>query len=265
LAFAVAAHLEPEILIVDEVLAVGDGGFQKKCLGKMGEVSKGGRTVLFVSHNMQAVTRLCTRGVLLADGRVQTAGSVDQVVRGYLSGGEFGPAQRAWTVGRNQPGDHVARLFSVRVRDRAGATAHQVDIRRPVGIEMEYEVLATDHRLVPNYHVYNSEGTCVFVVNGWQGMADRPHPTGRHRSTMWIPGNYLAEGTHTVWAVLSTLDPVKVHFNEVDAVAFEVVDTQDGDSARGPYAGPYPGVVRPVLTWDNERLPGLAPGTEGAV
>ena len=88
LAFAVAAHLEPEILLIDEVLAVGDAGFQKKCLGKMGDVAKAGRTVLFVSHNMMAIQSLCTRGILLKEGRVAFEGSQDQAVMQYCDTGE---------------------------------------------------------------------------------------------------------------------------------------------------------------------------------
>src|SRR4051812_38931655 len=129
LAFAVAAHLEPEILIIDEVLAVGDAGFQKKSLGKMGEVSKGGRTILFVSHNMQAVTRLCTKGIMLAEGRIHATGGIEQVVHAYMSGGQYGHAQRVWPAGKG-PGDSVAKLVSARVRTREGETSQVVDIRR---------------------------------------------------------------------------------------------------------------------------------------
>jgi len=251
LAFAVAAHLDPEILIIDEVLAVGDATFQKKCLGRLGEVAAGGRTVLFVSHNMQAVTRLCNRGILLSRGRVAAEGSVETVVRHYLTDGNHSAAERHWEPAE-APGNDVARLLRARVINPSGQTSQTLDIRRPVGIEMEYEVCTGGQVLVPNIHLYNADGICVFINNGWQ-HARPPRGPGRYRSVAWIPGNLLSEGTFTVGVALSTLDPIIVHFFAPESVAFEVVDSLDGDSARGPYAGVFPGVVRPVLEWDTTR------------
>ena len=111
-------------------------------------------------------------------------------------------------------------------------------------------VLTPGYVLVPNYHVYNDEGLLLFVTGdkdrAWEG---RPRPAGRYVSTAWIPGNFLAEGRLTVAAALSTLDPVIVHFFERDVVGFHVVDSMEGDSARGAYAGHVPGVIRPLLNW----------------
>ncbi len=137
LAFAVAAHLEPEILIVDEVLAVGDADFQKKCLDKMDDAGHAGRTLFFVSHNMQAVTRLCQRCVLLQDGMVKLDGPTHQVASAYLSSGRETPAAREWSELSKAPGDEVVRLCAVRVRSEHGELVDTVDIRRPVGIELE--------------------------------------------------------------------------------------------------------------------------------
>ena len=256
LGFAVAAHLEPEILLVDEVLAVGDASFQKKCLNKMEDVGHEGRTVLFVSHNMPAVTRLCPRTVLLDGGRVLGDGPSHEVVNAYLNSGLGTTAAREWPEPESAPGNEVARLCAVRVRDEEGRICDAADIRRPVGLEIEFEVRQSGHRLAPNFHVYNEEGVNVFISNDldpeWRG---RPRPAGRYTSTMWIPGNFLAEGTMIVGAALSTLDPVVVYFYERDAVAFQVIDSLDGDSVRGDYAGPYPGVVRPALRWTTEYAP----------
>src|SRR5215471_3627963 len=130
LAFAVAAHLDPEILIVDEVLAVGDAAFQKKCLNKMQDVGREGRTVLFVSHNMPAVTRLCERAILLDDGNVSHDGSASDVVSTYLKG-EFGTtAIREWNS-QEWPTREVAGLSAVRVRDESGRITETIDIRHP--------------------------------------------------------------------------------------------------------------------------------------
>ena len=256
LAFAVAAHLEPDILIVDEVLAVGDAHFQKKCLGKMGEVAHGGRTVLFVSHSMQSITRLCQTGILLEAGQVAAAGPIEKVVAAYLGGGKQGAAEREWPDPARRPGNHVARLRRVRVVSGRGETMGVADIRKPVGVEMEYEVLTGGHVLVPNYQVSNSDGVCVFVASdGRSEWASRERPPGFYTSTVWIPGNFLAEGTHIIGAAVSTMSPVTVHFVEWDAVAFEVTDSLDGDSARGGYAGPMPGVVRPLFDWKTDTSP----------
>jgi len=250
LAFAVAAHLEPEILLVDEVLAVGDASFQKKCLSKMQSVGREGRTVLFVSHNMPAITRLCPRTILLDAGSVMHDGPSPQVVGSYLRSGIGTTAAREWPDISRAPGNDTVRLLAVRVRTEEGEIADAVDIRKPVGIEMEFEVLKPGNVLVPNYHFFNEEGINVFIANDHDSDWQRnKRPIGRFSSTAWIPGNLLSEGTMVVGAAISTMDPVKVHFYERDAVAFQIVDSLDGDSARGDYAGPYPGVVRPLLRW----------------
>ena len=256
LAFSVAAHLEPEILIVDEVLAVGDASFQRKCLNKMQTVSEQGRTVLFVSHDMTSVTRLCPRVILLDCGKVLRDGPAHEVVSTYLSSGLGTTAERVWNDAITAPGNDIARLRAVRVRTEDGRVTDAVDIRLPVAIEMEFEVLQSGHRLAPNFHVFNESGVNVFITKDLdQEWQDRPRPAGVYTSTAWIPGNFLAEGTLLVGAALSTLDPVIVHFFEREAVAFHVIDSLDGDSARGNYAGRYPGVVRPALRWTTEYTP----------
>ncbi len=256
LAFAVAAHLQPEILLIDEVLAVGDASFQKKCLAKMQDVGQQGRTVFFVSHNMSAITRLCKRTILMDAGGVLADGPSYQIVNNYLQSGLGTSAAREWPDAATAPGNSVVRLHAVRVRTSSGEVTDALDIRQPIGLEMEFEVLQPGHLLAPNYHLHNEEGTYLFVSNdldpAWRG---RPRPMGHYVSTAWIPGNFLAEGTVIVSAVISTLDPVIVHVEERDAVAFHVIDSLDGDSVRGDYAGPYPGVVRPLLQWTNTFTP----------
>ena len=257
LAFAVAAHLEPEILLVDEVLAVGDASFQRKCLAKMEDVGQAGRTVLFVSHNMPAVTRLCPRTILLDGGRVLKDGPSHEVVSAYLSSGLGTMAAREWPDPDRAPGNAIARLLAVRVRDHLGQVSAAHDIRRPVTVELEYLVREGGQRLVPNLHVLTGEGLHAFVTSD---VADAGHrrvrEPGRWRAAVAIPGNFLSEGTYVIGAALSTMDPVTVHFWERDAVAFQVIDSAEGDTARGDYGGPVPGVVRPLLPWTHERLPG---------
>jgi lipopolysaccharide transport system ATP-binding protein len=256
LAFAVAAHLEPEILIVDEVLAVGDASFQRRCLEKMKDVSQEGRTVLFVSHDMAAITRLCQRAILLDRGHVLADGPSHEVVTSYLRSGLGTTAAREWPDPVTAPGNAVTRLRAARVRLKDGRTAEAVDVREPIGVEVEYDVLEEGHVLAPNLHFFNEEGVCVFVVHDsdpdWRG---RPRPVGRFTSTAWIPGNLLVEGTLIVGVAVSTTDAAAVHFHEPDALAFQVVDSLDGDSARGDYGGPMPGMIRPLLDWQTSFTP----------
>ena len=264
LAFAVAAHLDPEILLVDEVLAVGDAGFQRKCLDKMEDVRQAGRTVIFVSHNMPAVTRLCPRTILLEGGAISFDGPSHEAVSLYLGSGTRTNASREWKDLSTAPGNNIVRLCSIHVRAKDGRLCESIDIRMPVGVEMEFEVLKPGHVLVPNYHFINQEGLCVFLASEQDGeWKGRPRPAGHYVSTAWIPGNFLAEGALIIGAAISTLDPVKIHFFERDVVSFQVIDTMDGDSARGDYAGPMPGVVRPMLNWTSEFTPSNTSPAQG--
>lgn len=258
LAFAVAAHLEPEILIVDEVLAVGDSSFQRKCLSKMEDVAKEGRTVLFVSHNMPAVTRLCPRTILLDRGKILKDGPSHEVVSAYLSSGLGTTAAREWDDA-DAPGDDIVRLRAVRVCIESGSISSSIDIRKPVGVEIEFVVKEDGHRLVPNLHFYDDQGACAFISAEVESPWHRkPRPRGRYRSVGWIPGNFLSEGSYLVGAAISTMDPVVVHCHERDAVAFQVIDSFAGDSARGDYGGAIPGIVRPMLRWETSFEPAAA-------
>ncbi|HMS83346.1 MAG TPA: ABC transporter ATP-binding protein [Nitrospira sp.] len=250
LGFAVAAHLESEILIVDEVLAVGDAAFQRKCLGKMEGVAKEGRTIFFVSHNMPAVTRLCERGILLEEGKLCRDGRSHEVVNAYLHSELGTMSSREWLDPIKAPRGEVARLRAVRVRTKDGQSAEKFDIRKPVGLEMEYDVLKSGYKLMPSIELWNEEGICLLDVPEqdptWRGRIRQP---GRYRSTAWIPANFLAEGTMFVSVALETLDPLVMQFYERQVVAFSVIDTCEGDSARGDFAGKLRGVVRPLLEW----------------
>ena len=253
LAFAVAAHLEPEILLVDEVLAVGDARFQKKCLNKMQDAGQQGRTVLFVSHNMPAITRLCERAILLEGGRVLQDGPSHRVVSTYLNSQVGTMAVREWTDPAKAPGGELARLRSVRVRTEAGQITDVVDIRQSIGIDMEYDVLKAGYVLLPYLHFYNEAGILAFEASDHDATwRRRPRPAGRWVSTAWIPGNLLSEGTLLIWPCLFTLDPVTVEISVRDAVAFQVVDSMDGDSARGDWGGPITSVMRPLLKWTTQ-------------
>jgi len=257
LAFAVAAHLEPEILIVDEVLAVGDARFQKKCLNKMQDVGQEGRTVLFVSHNMAAVARLCQRAILLEEGMIVKDGPANEVVRRYLSSEIDISAIHHWDDVTKAPGDDIVRLRSVGVRDKENQISESIDIREPVWVDIEYDVLRPDQIFVPYGDVYNEEGVHVFSTfdldPAWRR---KPRPTGRYVSTFEIPGNFLSEGMFFVSLAIWTFTP---HFYDYfyvhNAVSFNIIDHGDGNSARGDYLGRMAGVVRPLLRWSTQFDP----------
>ena len=260
LAFAVAAHLEPEILVVDEVLAVGDMSFQRKCLGKMDEVSKEGRTVLFVSHNMQAVTRLCDRCILLHHGSILEDGPAREVTASYMGLGVENTSERKWGLGARIPGDDVVRLLGVRIINDAGELQNSFDIRNPVGVEMHYEILKDGFQFLPHFHVVNDEGTLLFIANDldpqWRG---RQRPAGEYRSVGWIDGSMLNEGTYSVGAAMLSLDPSIIRFHERDAVLFRTVDDAEAlDTSRGDYPAPMRGMIRPALRWETTYTQGSA-------
>ena len=274
LGFAIAAHLDPEILLLDEVLAVGDAAFQAKCMQRIKELEEGGTTIVFISHDLTAVERLCQRVVLMRHGRIAAEGRSRDVIREYHQGAVAPDRRRAALHTARHPS--VARRTTTRpaTRSRAcaacacapreGQTTSTIDIRRPVGIEVEYDVLDAGHVLIPNYHFVNQDGLHVFSVQDAESeWRRRPRPVGRYVSTAWIPGNFLAAGNFSVDVAVSSHVPlVRVHALVQGPVAFEVVDSFDGDSARGDYMGDYPGVVRPIVEWSTDvssrRLDGSA-------
>lgn len=254
LAFAVAAHLEPEILVVDEVLAVGDAAFQEKCLNKMQDVGSQGRTVFFVSHNMPAVTRLCQRVIMLNNGELADDGPAHEIVARYMHEGTATAAERAWPDIDKAPGGDIARLRRIRIKLEDGQLTSSIDIRKPVGIEMTFDVMEEGFTLLPHFDVMNEEGICAFMTLDldpeWRG---KKRPKGSYVATAWVPGNLLAEGGFFINAGLVTLEPYKVvQFWEREAVSFQVIDRMEGDSARGDWAKDFGGILRPLLKWDTE-------------
>jgi len=264
LGFSVAAHLEPEILIVDEVLAVGDADFQRKCLDKMKDVGQQGRTVLFVSHNMPAVTRLCERAILLDEGKIIEDGPAGRIVSNYLCSDLGTTASREWQDPAKAPSGSVVRLNGVRVLNKDGLVTETIDIREPMRLEMEYKVLKSGYVLLPHFCLFNERGECAFVtVDGTPAWRRKARPEGHYLGSVTIPGNLLAEGILLVDCNLLTLNPDTLQFNAKSAVSFNVVDNLEGDSARGDFAKNIPGVVRPLLEWDTQYFNNKAKPRDG--
>jgi lipopolysaccharide transport system ATP-binding protein len=247
LAFAVAAHLEPEILIVDEVLAVGDASFQKKCLGKMEDVAKHGRTVLFVSHNMPAVAQLCEKAVWLENGRTHKIGFAEDIVKEYMTDAQEQIAERRWTDPGDAPGDDRVRLLAVRVVQHEQVTS-VIDINEPSQIEIEFAVLKDLRNLLTGMEVINSMGICLFGLCDW-----RPNnlSVGRYRKHVTIPGQLLAEGRIEVTIHLTFYDPESISAVLPQAVVVEAIEIDHPLAVRGAYRGPWAGVVRIALPWSD--------------
>ncbi|MFC2081663.1 ABC transporter ATP-binding protein [Candidatus Bipolaricaulota bacterium] len=259
LGFAVAAHLEPEILLIDEVLAVGDAAFQKKCLGRMRDVAMKGRIVLFVSHNTAAIQRLCSRAVLLSDGAVLLDGAVSETVSTYLSEGQAQSGERVWRDSERAPGNAIVRLRAVRVRDEDDQIRTTFTVRDPIFLEAEYEVLQ-ERPLDAYYYLSNETAVSVLVSldNKDSPWANGARPKGVYRSTCCIPGDFLNTGLFSASFVVSqNSGGSAMHLEEKDAVRFVVSDSLDEEGVRGGFGGQWPNtVIRPRLQWTVERIHG---------
>jgi lipopolysaccharide transport system ATP-binding protein len=259
LAFAVAAHLEPEILLVDEVLAVGDAEFQRRCLGRMEELGSSGRTVIFVSHQLPAVAQLCDRAIQIRGGRVVGDGPPAQVIATYLEQTHSADSERSWTLD-TAPGNDLAKILSVRLLPHDGMPPGVVDVRHPIGIEVVFTVLRDGKPVFPKIKVLDQEGAIAFNAMDTDERWLRPSPPGTYVSTAWVPENLLNEGSTIVEASICSIDFPKLehHAAVYEAISFDVLDPSEGDSARGAFAGQWRGVVRPKLDWSVESRPPVA-------
>ena len=251
LGFAVAAHLDPDILVVDEVLAVGDAAFQKKCLGKMSDVAHEGRTVILVSHNMTAVETLCQRAVWIDKGRVVADGPSGEVVAKYLSTASTVAAERVWPDLASAPGNEHVRLTRATARPANGAPGDRISLDSPILLEFEYLNRRPDARLDLILEVYNQQR--VFVVHTaswsepkWNG---RPRPAGLYRTSCGIPGRLLNADTYSV-TLRIIRDEGHPDLILADTVVFEV----DEDTDRDTYHK-WLGAVRPDLEWTTDLVP----------
>ena len=253
LAFAVAAHLDPEVLIIDEVLAVGDHEFQQRCMGRIEDISNSGRTVIFVSHDMGAITRLCGRAYWLESGHLMAEGPAQDVVSRYLEEASGTGAEVSFALDA-APGTEAIRLLSTRVVDASGETINAADIREPVGIELRFVVLGQAVPLLPKLKLGNDRGEVVFNALDTDPRWQSPPEPGTYTSTAWIPPNLLNEGVIGVdVAFVSFNGPGFVnHVNLPAIVKFHVQDSGLGDTAKGLYTGQFRGGVLPLLDWTTE-------------
>jgi lipopolysaccharide transport system ATP-binding protein len=245
LAFAVAAHLEPEILLVDEVLAVGDAAFQRKCLGKMGDVAKEGRTVLFVSHNMTAVRTLCTRALWLSDGCLEDNGQSNEVVSTYLKTLSNTVLKRKWENAKIAPGNDQVRLLQIGVSAAEGHFSDEITVDVPINIEVEFYNSTQDCCLNFSLVIYTIEDICVLnSVSKPQSFAP-----GIVRGVCHIPAKLLNASTYRV-RLLIVKDTNVSLFDQDYLLTFDVHDIE----RNGSWYGKWIGAVRPQLKWTLEMI-----------
>jgi len=248
LAFAVAAHLEPEILLVDEVLAVGDVEFQKKCLGKMKDVAAGGRTVLFVSHNMTAIKTLCNRAILLEYGMLVTDETAAEVVSKYTSNITESIFVREWHDEITAPHTESVVLKKVAVCDESGKQLKEIYTDTPFNIEIDYKVKTDGASIGLTVIFYDNENNCIFgtINNHEPNYYSKPMIDGAYKSICKIPKNFFNNG----WFNMS-INLFEKGFSD-QKMTHEIlrIEIFDGSEVRGDYYGVYGGVVRPLFKWN---------------
>lgn len=243
LAFAVAANFEPEILIVDEVLAVGDGPFQRKCLGKMGEISRAGRTVIFVSHNMSAVEALCNRVLWLVDGELVEQAETEKVVSDYVSTSVSVSVEKVWDEPSAAPGNEMIKLHSAKLRSLAPRDSGEISIDAPIELQFEFWNYQPGAKLLFNIHLSTVLGVHVFSATS--GL--KPRPRGLVRETVRIPANFLNHGMYSI-TIQAGQDAGISLFVHPDILIFEVRDSE--------WHGTWPGIIKPKLEWVSQHLNG---------
>ena len=252
LAFAVAAHLEPEVLVVDEVLAVGDAAFQRKCIGKMDSVAKHGRTVLFVSHNMTAMQQLCSRVIWLDDGQIVTDGEAHQVVARYLEKSFSNRTDQVWEQVETAPGNETVRLHRATVRPVDGSAASPITVRTPFVMEFEFWCLRPDTVLNFSLVLVNGEGIVLFNTGprADQSGGVQSLGVGLFRTACFVPGELLNDGTIRVDLYVIKDQSVAIYQHE-HILSFEV---REAPEVRRNWYGKIIGAVRPNLRWVTERV-----------
>jgi lipopolysaccharide transport system ATP-binding protein len=254
LAFAVAAHVDPDILILDEVLSVGDLAFQRRCFGKIEELGAAARAVLFVTHDLSAVTSLCNRCIVLDGGRILFDGLPSEAILRYHRMNPVEGGRVDYSSSPKPVGDREATLLAAELTLLDGTCIFEVDLDQPLRVSMRYRL---DREIgapaVPNFHFYSADGIPVFVAVAPNVL---PMPPGEYVASAVVPGHFLNEGTYNIGFALTTFAAThhQVHFNEQGALSVNVRDRRDDATVRYGFGGAFPGVVRPKLAWQVEPV-----------
>ncbi|WP_026628320.1 ABC transporter ATP-binding protein [Dyadobacter alkalitolerans] len=240
LGFAIAAHLNPEILIVDEVLAVGDTEFQKKCLGKMRDVSESGRTLLFVSHNLTAIQALCNKSFYFEKGMLIDQGETTHIVTNYLSKVSHKTLEKHWDNIENAPGNDQVRVKRFKLFPEYQDDLNHIDVRTPINFQFEFWNLVEGASLNLSMHLYTFTGECIFNV----GTQAETFSKGLVSGVCEIPGHFLNDGSYVV-SMMIVKDTSTVLYNMEEALIFDIEDYRENVT----WYGKWPGYIRPQLNF----------------
>ncbi|MBO0934774.1 ABC transporter ATP-binding protein [Fibrella aquatilis] len=250
LGFAISAHLNPEIMIVDEVLAVGDAEFQKKSLGKMRDNSASGRTILFVSHNLTAVQALCNKTLYFEKGQLIEQGETNQVIASYLSKVARTRLRREWKTPEEAPGNDLVRVHRMELIPDYPDNLTHIDVRTSMRVQFEFWNMMDRANLNLSLHLYSLTGECIFNV----GSQSQPYGKGLIQGECVIPGYFLNDGTYTI-SVMIVKDTVTPLYNMEEGITFDVEDYREGVA----WYGKWPGYVRPQFPFRVEALEPIIP------
>ncbi len=251
LGFAIAAHLEPEIMIIDEVLAVGDAEFQKKCLGKMRDVSESGRTLLFVSHNLTAIQALCNKSFYFEKGKLLDQGETSRIVTTYLSRVSQKKLEREWEDIDSAPGNDEIRVKSFKLLPDYQDDLMHIDVRTSMDIQFEFWNMVEEAQLNLSLHLYSYTGECIFNV----GTASQSFAQGIVTGTLEIPGHFLNDGSYMI-SIMVVKDTSSVIYNMEEALTFDVEDYREGVT----WYGKWPGYIRPQLNFSLNQAESVVNG-----
>ena len=241
LGFAISAHLDPEIMIVDEVLAVGDAEFQKKSLGKMRDNSASGRTIIFVSHNLTAVQALCNKTLYFEKGQLIEQGETNQVIASYLSKVSKTRLRRQWDTPEDGPGNDLVRIRRIELTPEYQDDLTHIDVRTPMKLRFEFWNLMDRANLNLSMHLNSLTGECIFNV----GTQSRPYGKGLIAGECTIPGYFLNDGSYTI-SVMVVKDTVTPLYTMEEGITFDVEDYREGIA----WYGKWPGYVRPQFPFE---------------
>ena len=251
LGFAVAAHLDPEILVVDEVLAVGDAEFQKKAIGKMQDVSKGeGRTVLFVSHNMTSVKSLCKHGIILKNGMLSEMGDIDPIVTHYLRGDSTIDNYKVWCD--NGPGSGGFELLEIGVRPKSGNYTDVMRMDMPLEVVMRYRLTRSIEKFWITLHMKNEQGEKMFSTSGGARCYDKKHEAGEYEQICQIPASFFNWGSYAIdFLAISQENNVECLLDGSDILSFTVANKS---VELGGWMGREPGDITPKFDFVEKKL-----------
>ncbi len=245
LGFAISAHLEPEILIVDEVLAVGDAEFQRKCLGKMKDASSSGRTILFVSHNLTAVQGLCNKSMYMQKGKLLEMGETNQVLATYLSHVQKTALESWWEKPESAPGNDKVRLKKVKLEPQFLENQKFIDVRTAFRIHIEFWNFLENTNLNISLHLNSLTGECIFNI----GTPSLSFEKGVVYANCEIPADFMNDGSYAI-SLMIVKDKSTVMYNFEEVLIFEIEDFREGTS----WYGKWPGYVRPKINFPITQL-----------